>query len=116
MEPPLLSFLLHSPPQQAAPVGQVAALPSVPVVPASSRPKSGPLPALNGYNSSPPSVQKTYTTAPATPAALAQAQAEHAQSQRFSLRQAPRSFLPWVVLGVLLMLAAVLLIWVFVSA
>ncbi len=113
------SSSLSPSPQAAAPVGQVAALPSVPVVPAASRPQSGAQKAVNGHHGSLlPGLAglKSNTTTPGTPVALAQQAAEQAQSQRFSLGQAPRSLLPWMMLGVLLVLAAVLLIWVFVSA
>ena len=109
-------------PQPAAPAAQVGQLPSVPVVPPPSRPGSGVV-VLNGHNSAaglqplPPQPQPVgNSTTPGTPTALAQQQAAEAQAARQRAYQAEqRSPLAWGMLIVLLLLAAGLLSWVFMT-
>lgn len=111
-------------PQPAAPSAAVGQLPSVPVMPSSQPPlaraASG-IHVVNGHNSTaglqplPPPQQGSSTT-PGTPTALAQQQAQEAQAARQRAYQAEqRSPLAWGMLIVLLLLAAGLLAWVFVT-
>jgi anti-anti-sigma regulatory factor len=112
-----------SDPQAAAPGKEVAALPSVPVVmptpmpqpgatPAGGRPASGlsspGLPEAAGKNGT--------TTTPGTPVALAQQMAAAAQAERERrAMEDGRSPLAWGMLVLLLLLAAGLLAWVFMT-
>lgn len=105
--------------QASAPAGPVAALPSIPVMPPSSRPGTGsqsavsPIPAIAALQAA--SQRANHTTTPGTPAALAQQQAEQAQSLRPGLREGPRSQLAWIILAVLLLAAVGLLTFVLIG-
>lgn len=110
-----------SDPQAAAPGKEVAALPSVPVVmpqtmtPPVARPASG----LSSPGLMPPveaGSKNGATTTPGTPVALAQQMAAAAQAERDrrSLEDG-RSPLAWGMLVLLLLLAAGLLAWVFMT-
>ncbi|MCS6913246.1 MAG: hypothetical protein NZ890_08415 [Myxococcota bacterium] len=102
-------------PQPAAPAGSVGGAPLVPLASPVARSPVG-VHQPDGQNGSAAlAAPAAHATAPGTPIALARAQAEAAQAQRLRAIHEERSPLAWGMLIVLLLVAAGLLAWVFVT-